>query len=173
MKIRAFRGMGDEVEASRSVLESVYDLRPDIDLREDEEASKFLEVPRSQVNALRYIDYLRRDVEGGTFLIALTRLDLFVPGLNYCFGVAMEPVAIVSTYRLSIDADRERYSLRLKKEVSHEFGHLLGLNHCKDPSCVMYFSNSIKDTDNKDYRPCKSCMKRVVDSLTLRLRFVT
>ncbi|OYT52052.1 MAG: hypothetical protein B6U73_00475 [Desulfurococcales archaeon ex4484_204] len=36
---------------------------------------------------------------------------------------------------------------RVRKEVMHEVDHLLGLNHCSNPLCIMRFSNSILDTN--------------------------
>lgn len=45
------------------------------------------------------------------------------------------------------------------KEAVHELGHTFGLVHCIDPKCVMFFSNSLADTDNKNTKFCKKCIK--------------
>ncbi|MGC8542816.1 MAG: matrixin family metalloprotease, partial [Vulcanisaeta sp.] len=68
-------------------------------------------------------------------------------------------LAIVFTKRLI--ADRDLYHQRLLKEVLHELGHAFGLDHCSDPRCVMYFSNTIEDTDRKGPQYCPRCMARL------------
>jgi archaemetzincin len=39
----------------------------------------------------------------------------------------------------------------------HELGHTYGLRHCRDPRCVMHFSNSLHDTDVKGAGFCPRC----------------
>jgi archaemetzincin len=57
--------------------------------------------------------------------------------------------------------DEEILILRIAKEIIHEVGHLKGFNHCKNKRCVMAFSNSIYDTDFKDYKFCNECKRRL------------
>ncbi|MDZ7373553.1 MAG: archaemetzincin family Zn-dependent metalloprotease [candidate division KSB1 bacterium] len=101
-------------------------------------------------------------------LLALTEVDLFVEGLNFVFGEA-DPgrrVAIVSTHRLRWSygggaVPPGQYESRLVKEAVHELGHVFGLGHCPDPGCVMYFSNSILDTDRKGKDFCPRCRAKL------------
>lgn len=133
------------------------------------------EVPNSFVDVLRG-QYRAEDVlqwiysvwgEEGV-LLALVEGDGYAGNLNFVFGIAspLLKVAVVFTYRLrqwikaGIDPS-ELFIERLKKEVMHELGHVFGLNHCNNPYCVMFFSNSILDTDRKSWKYCSVCASKL------------
>lgn len=97
-------------------------------------------------------------------VLGVTTSDLYVPSLNFVFGEAQCPgkVAIISLFRLNPEfygqpADKQLFYERAVKEAVHEVGHTLGLVHCKNSSCVMFFSNSILDTDRKNSTFCEKC----------------
>jgi len=94
--------------------------------------------------------------------------DLYVPELNFVFGEAdkYSRVAIISLTRLrqefyGFKPDKNLFYLRAIKEAIHEIGHTYGLGHCRNPKCIMYFSNTLKDTDNKGPGFCSACRKKL------------
>jgi len=105
-------------------------------------------------------------------VLGVTDVDLYVPGLNFVFGEAECPgrAAIISLCRLRSEfygdsLDSGLLVERSVKEAVHEVGHTLGVVHCYDPLCVMFFSNSIDDTDRKRSVFCERCRGLVVECL--------
>lgn len=94
------------------------------------------------------------------FSIGLTDVDLYVPPLNFVFGLALrnQGLAVVSWYRLRNGDDL--LVARLTKELIHETGHLEGLVHCPNSSCVMWFSNTLSETDAKGPDFCPVCTQK-------------
>jgi len=95
-------------------------------------------------------------------------VDLYVPELNFVFGEAdvYSGIAVISLVRLKqefygLHSDRELFHLRAIKEAIHEIGHTYGLGHCQNPKCIMFFSNTLRDTDNKGPGFCTTCGKRL------------
>lgn len=112
--------------------------------------------------------------EVGERVLGLVDVDLYVPDLNFVFGEAdvVEKMAVISTKRLrqeyyGLPKDEELLLDRTIKESVHELGHTYGLEHCPDSNCVMYFSNSLQDTDFKSSSFCESCKRKLV--LAIRL----
>lgn len=130
---------------------------------------------RSQYRAQCFLEALSEEREslsqrapGELLLLGITRMDLFVPRLNFVFGVAEREkgVAVVSVNRLEPEfygntPDRELMQTRLLKESIHEIGHVLGIDHCGDPRCIMHFSSTIGDTDSKGPGFCSRCEMRL------------
>ena len=97
-------------------------------------------------------------------VLGIVDADIFVPRLNFVFGVAEHPgkAALVSLWRLRPEfygqsSKKERLFERSAKEAVHELGHTLGLDHCAKSFCVMHFSNSIQETDVKKSLFCSHC----------------
>ena len=93
-------------------------------------------------------------------LLGVADVDLYVPELNFVFGEADagRGVAIFSLARLhTIGSDERARALFLQRaatEAVHEVGHTYGLDHCASPNCVMWFSNTLGETDSKGVAFC-------------------
>jgi archaemetzincin len=119
---------------------------------------------RGQYSAPTVLRRLEKSVREEESLLAVVGDDLFAPGLNFVFGEADRRgrCAIISLYRLRATYPGQELTTRLFRhrvltEGVHEVGHLLGLAHCREPSCVMHFSNSLSETDRKKAEPCPEC----------------
>jgi archaemetzincin len=101
-------------------------------------------------------------------VLGLTDVDCYAPGLNFIFGQAMlnGREAFVALPRLrqsfyGLAEDPARFRQRALTEAVHELGHTWGLTHCPDLHCVMYFSNTLHDTDVKGSAFCSQCRSRL------------
>lgn len=95
-------------------------------------------------------------------ILALIDGDGYVDGLNFVFGIAKPGWGgLIFTKRLRPEFYGETpsvtlYRMRLLKESLHELGHSFGLPHCTQ-KCVMRFSNSVYDIDDKPASYCTTC----------------
>ena len=109
---------------------------------------------------------LLKDRKHYDIVLGIIDYDLYAPGLNFVFGQVIDNTGIVSLTRLnpqfySKPEDQNLYKKRILTESIHELGHILGLGHCNNPHCVMYFSNSIDDTDKKGFNFCDKCKNKL------------
>ncbi len=161
------------LEAGREDVEFLEAVLPRVYVNVDFEYAGRLYPPPSAYNEARgqYLsDILLRLVEraiesyGYDAGLCIAGVDAYTPGLNFVFGQALlgRGAAIVYTPRLKPEfygqpPNRRLYLERLLKEAMHELGHAFGLEHCMTPYCVMNFSNSIIEVDEKRPAYCRSC----------------
>jgi archaemetzincin len=102
-----------------------------------------------------------------SIVLGITDYDLYKTSHQFVFGSSSETqrCAVVSLHRLRSQfygdpPDENALFQRLLKESVHEIGHALGLRHCYNARCAMYYSNSVFDTDNKYSHFCETCERR-------------
>lgn len=134
-----------------------------IEFPEPEPAYAF-DPQRGQYRSTMILKRLKSEAQKEAMILGVTAVDLFSKNLTFVFGEAEVggDVAIISLARLDqgfygMKNNGQLLSKRIKKEAVHELGHVLGLNHCSDAHCVMYYSNDLVDTDNKKDAYCDEC----------------
>ncbi len=124
---------------------------------------------RGQFNSSIILEHIAKLKKNNCdFILAITDVDLYTDNLNFVFGEANPRygVCIISTFRLKPEfygrkPDLKIYTKRILTKAVHEIGHLLNLGHCSNPKCVMFFSNSIIDTDRKNFLFCEKCDEKI------------
>lgn len=132
--------------------------------------TKAYDARRGQYLAGNIIEWLKMQRRAkGEKVLGIVDADLYAPHLNFVFGQAdtASEVAVISLCRLKqefygLPEDRELFLERVAKEAVHELGHIFGLGHCADSRCVMYFSNSLDDTDWKQAAFCVRCQPKLI-----------
>jgi len=178
MKLTVLRIGNVNIETVQQVLHGLSQAFPEVKCTLSESV---MPIPKEAYNQLRrqyhstrilakiinFVEKSKSDV-----VLGVTTFDLYVPSLNFVFGEAHCPgnVAIISLFRLNPEfygqsPDKQLFYERAVKEAVHEVGHTLSLGHCKNTSCVMFFSNSILDTDRKKSTFCEKCSTLVAGAL--------
>jgi archaemetzincin len=101
-------------------------------------------------------------------ILGIVDADLYVENLNFVFGEAdpKNRSAIISIFRLRpeyymLPKDDKLFHQRVIKESIHELGHTYGLPHCENNKCIMFFSNTLADTDSKGPGFCSKCREKL------------
>ncbi len=124
---------------------------------------------RRQHDAAKVLGVLSKTSEG-LFIernmptLGVTEDDIYYNRLNFVFGIEEPQTSclLVSIARLKPEFYKEQPNTfvlkdRAVKEVMHEIGHYIGLDHCIHSFCVMSFSPSARDVDAKQKDFCKGC----------------
>lgn len=148
-----------------AALRSVYDAKVTLSDSQSIPDGAF-DRSRNQYRAEQFIELADR-VGNGDKNIGVTPQDLYYRRRNYVFGLAYLNGAgsVVSTHRLRTSSDggistkpsEAVFDDRVRKEVIHEVGHTLGLDHCDNNRCVMSFSPTVREVDVKEEHLCGTC----------------
>jgi archaemetzincin len=157
---------GEILKLIADTLEKTYNLKVEISTSINLPKESY-NPSRSQYLAEKILDFMKKKFSGKNFAVA--NADIYAEGLNFIFGQAElnGGVGIVSIYRLNpkfygLPFNKKLFFERIEKEAVHEVGHMLGLTHCENESCVMSFSNSIFEVDKKSKNLCEKCKKLIL-----------
>ena len=124
---------------------------------------------RNQWDSFKLLEWLLEKFKPaiGTKILAIFDIDAFSSGFDFVFGEAYYGGRVSAIYLPRLKEEfyglKPNISLfyqRLVKEAIHELGHAYGVVHCKNTKCVMNFSTSLHDIDNKERYFCESCNRK-------------
>ena len=168
-----------DVKVISKTIEDFYSIKTTILLQSDLPKSAFINIKSPRYRADSIIRIQNRNVPDSLdFIMGLTTKDVSVTknekdgsikkpewryndfgvmGLAYCPGKS----SIISNFRLK-NKDKKLELERFKKVVIHEFGHNLGLPHCKNTHCVMTSAaEKITTIDTEKMELCSKCKKQL------------
>jgi len=124
---------------------------------------------RDQIDAGALLQMLEAGpVAAGHLLVAVTAQDIAIPIFTFVFGLGRQGgrIALVSAARADptfygLPPDLRLRDARVVREIRHELGHVAGLDHCPDHTCLMSFAGSIERVDARGSRFCDECGSRL------------
>jgi archaemetzincin len=124
-----------------------------------------------QLLAPEVTDWLRTQLPDDAYcLIGLTMIDLYPEeSWNFVFGQASlsDRVGVFSfarndyTYLGEPPGDPKLVFQRAMKVMTHEIGHMFGIQHCVHWSCDMNGSNSVHESDTQPAEVCPVCLRKL------------
>lgn len=126
---------------------------------------------RHQFDAVKIVTALGKEVHGAPLRMGVLPRDLCIPILTHVYGESQlgGRAAVISFHRLQ-HIDRQITYQRGAKIALHESGHLLGLEHCREPGCLMRFSKQLDQLDLLPMRFCSACEYEIARLLKKTVR---
>jgi len=123
-----------------------------------------LDSGRNQYHSTSILQQLERSAPSFAIkVIAVTKVDLFIPILTHVYGEAQlgGKACVVSTCRLRDNITAPDPDIifiqRIVKEAVHELGHTFNLRHCRERVCIMHYCRTELDVDLKSDQLCRYC----------------
>jgi archaemetzincin len=134
---------------------------------------------RAQTLTREVLRWLEGEVGSDTYcVLAVTSRDLYPdPSWNYVFGEAslVARVGVFSFARMDsafpespadpadrTEAERVLLLRRCLGVVTHEVGHMFGIEHCVLRRCLMNGSNHVAEMDRTPLHLCPTCLAKIV-----------
>lgn len=128
-----------------------------------------------QADADRLLDRLEKLARDDEILVGITGQDIGSRIFSFYFGRARlhGRALVVSTARLhpsfyGLPEDPALTMRRATLEVLHEIGHVAGLQHCSDYTCVMHFAATVEAIDLRGTDYCRACSELLPSGLIER-----
>lgn len=120
----------------------------------------------NQLNASDILSVLASKKPSDAYaIIAFTTVDLYPSeAWNFVFGLAnlREGVGVFSFARYGdLSHQKQRYTERALKVMTHEIAHMYGLKHCVYYHCLLNGSNNLTETDNAPMHLCPVCLRKL------------
>ncbi|MDE4907798.1 archaemetzincin family Zn-dependent metalloprotease [Methanogenium marinum] len=143
-----------------------------VELQENPVMLRGFDGARGQYNASHILtgmqDIYTRKYGIGDYILIIVGKDLYIPGRDFVFGLARPSIraGIVSTTRLNNQYYQRKSDMydtidRVVKEGSHEFCHMLGLDHCRNSECIMFCPSTLDELDRKRKTLCPACQRKL------------
>ncbi len=147
-----------------------FQIKVRILLKELDLKDSYYHPKKRKYNADRIIEGMKEYLLDHDFfrVLGIVNEDIYSGTYNFIFGRAdgiISKIALISVIRLNEifynrTKDNSLFEKRILREAIHELGHTFGLSHCQN-HCIMQFSNSLMEADNKPIRFCKDCFKKL------------
>jgi len=177
--IQAYDGFSkSKIKEVAKIIDSFYNVRTVILPEKELYATAFVNIKSPRYRADSIIHIQNRNLPDSLdFIIGLTDKDISttktskgkmlqpaskykdwgIMGLGFCPGQS----CVVSTFRLK-HKNQKLHLERIKKVAIHEFGHNLGLPHCKNKHCVMTDAvENIATIDKESLSLCEDCSNQL------------
>lgn len=140
---------------------------------------------QKQYHAGEILEEMKNVIPEDAFcVLAITFTDLYPEdSWNFVFGLGsfLERVGVFSFARYYTAEDissmaeseiikvRSLFNLRCCKIISHETGHMFGLEHCIDHLCNMNGSNNLREFDGQPIYLCPVCLSKLQKSVNFKI----